>query len=196
MVQGSEENGGAPLLEPEERAEALALVRSSVEILVREGRRQDPPPGTSLSLRRSAAFVTLSLNGRLRGCIGVLESFGALDDTLVHCALAAAAEDRRFPPVSLSELPELRYEISLLSPLRRTRNPGEVEVGRHGVLLQARGRQGLLLPQVPLEYGWDRETYLDHACRKAGLPQGAWKWPDTRLWLFAAEVFGDAPSTK
>jgi AmmeMemoRadiSam system protein A len=140
--------------------------------------------------------VTLTLNDRLRGCIGVLEPLGALDGTLVHCALAAAADDRRFPPVSIDELPDLRYEISLLSPLRPARDPGEVEVGRHGVLLRARGRQGLLLPQVSLEHGWDRETYLDHVCRKAGLTEGAWKWPDSRLWLFTAEVFGDAPSTK
>lgn len=196
MVQRAEKSGDELLLAPEERAAALALVRSSVEILVREGRRQNPSPATSLSLRRSAAFVTLTLKGRLRGCIGVLEPLGALDNTLVHCALAAASEDRRFPPVSIDELPDLRYEISILSPLSPARDPTDVEVGRHGVLLQARGREALLLPQVPMEHGWDRETYLDQVSRKAGLPQGAWRWPESRLWLFTAEVFGETPSTK
>ena len=177
-------------LGPEERAAALALVRRTVEALVREGRRLEPPEGHPLSSRRSAAFVTLSVAGRLRGCIGLLEPAGSLDRTLIHCALAAAAEDRRFSPVSAAELPDLRYEISILSPLLPAASLGAIEVGRHGVLIQARGRQGLFLPQVPVEQGWDRKTYLENLCRKAGLPQDALEWPDSRIWTFTAEVFG------
>jgi AmmeMemoRadiSam system protein A len=190
MDQRHEEMTSAAPLGPEERAAALALVRESVEALVREGRRLEPPGGHSLSSRRSAAFVTLSVGGRLRGCIGLLEPLGSLEQTLIHCAIAAAAEDRRFAPVSAGELPDLRYEISILSPLHPVPSFDEIEVGRHGVLIQARGRQGLLLPQVPVEHGWNRETYLENACRKAGLPRDALKWPDTRIWVFTAEVFG------
>jgi AmmeMemoRadiSam system protein A len=180
-------------LGPQERASALALAREAVELFVREGRRLDPPAGTPLSSRRCSAFVTLTLQGDLRGCIGVLEPIGSLDQTLVHCAVAAASEDRRFAPVSPGEVAGIRIEISLLSPSRPIGSAEELEVGRDGILLQARGRQGLLLPQVPVEQGWDRETFLKQACRKAGLPQEAWKWPDARLWIFTAEVFGEEP---
>ena len=194
MHQRREETADGMPLGPGERSAALALVRQAVEALVLEGRRMEPPEGHPLSPRRCAAFVTLSIGGRLRGCIGLLEPAGSLDQTLVHCAIAAAAEDRRFPPVSARELPGLRCEISILSPLRPAPPIEEIEVGRHGVLLQARGRQGLLLPQVPVEQGWDRGTYLENLCRKAGLPREALKWPDSRLWVFTAEVFaGEAP---
>jgi len=190
MHQQREETAIGTPLGPEERSAALALVREAVETFVREGSRLEPPGGHILSPRRRAAFVTLSIGGRLRGCIGLLEPPGSLDQTLVHCAIAAAAEDRRFPPLAARELPELRYEISILSPLRPAPSFEEIEVGRHGVLIEARGRQGLLLPQVPVEHGWDRGTYLENLCRKAGLPGDALKWPDSRLWVFTAEVFG------
>ena len=190
MDQRPEEAAPSACLGPGEREAALELVRLTVETRVREGRRLGPPEGHPLASRRSAAFVTLSLGGKLRGCIGLLEPLGSLVETLIHCAIAAAAEDRRFPPVGAHELPGLRYEISLLSPLRPASSLEEIEVGRHGLLLQARGRQGLLLPQVPVEYGWDRGTYLENLCRKAGLPREALDWPDRRLWIFTAEVFG------
>ena len=194
MHQRREDTEAEAPLGPEERSAALALVREAVEAYVREGRRLEPPEGHSLSPRRRAAFVTLSIGGRLRGCIGLLEPPGSLDQTLVHCAIAAAAEDRRFPPVSAPELQDLRYEISVLSPLRPAPSVEEIEVGRHGVLIQARGRQGLFLPQVPVEHGWDRGTYLENLCRKAGLPGDALKWPDSRLWVFTADVFGGETS--
>ena len=117
MHQRREDTEAEAPLGPEERSAALALVREAVEAYVREGRRLEPPEGHSLSPRRRAAFVTLSIGGRLRGCIGLLEPPGSLDQTLVHCAIAAAAEDRRFPPVSAPELQDLRSEDSdLLYP--------------------------------------------------------------------------------
>lgn len=194
MDQRREETAAETPLGPEERSAALALVRETVETVVREGRRPEPPEGHRLSSRRRAAFVTLYIGGRLRGCIGLLEPVGSLPETLVHCAIAAAAEDRRFPPVSARELPDLRCEVSILSPLLPVPSLEEVEVGRHGVLIQARGRQGLLLPQVPVEHGWDRGAYLENLCRKAGLPGDALKWPDSRFWTFTAEVFGEEAS--
>ena len=106
-----------------------------------------------------------------------------------ECAVAAATEDPRFPPVSPDELSSLRVEISVLTPLVLIR-PEEVEVGRHGLMIAQGRRRGLLLPQVPVEWGWDRETFLDQTCVKAGLPPSAWRHGAT-LWAFTAEVFGE-----
>ncbi len=182
---------GEAALGPEDRAAALALVRTAVEAVVREGRRLEPSGESRLSSLRAAAFVTLTRGGSLRGCIGVLEPLGSLDQTLVHCAVAAATQDPRFQRISAGELAEIRCEVSLLSPFQEAADPERIEVGRHGLLIRARGRQGLLLPQVPLEQGWDRQTFLEHLCRKAGLPKEAWSWPDSRLWSFTAQVFAE-----
>jgi AmmeMemoRadiSam system protein A len=112
---------------------------------------------------------------------------------VAEAARLAATEDHRFEPPSRGELPRLRIEISVLTPLLRTRAE-DVVVGVHGLMIRQAGRSGLLLPQVPVEHGWDREAFLDHTCRKAGLPPGAWRQPDAELLSFAAEVFGDSPS--
>jgi AmmeMemoRadiSam system protein A len=106
-----------------------------------------------------------------------------------ECAVAAATEDPRFPPVSANELPSLRIEISVLTPLVPIR-PEEVQVGRHGLMVSKGRMRGLLLPQVPVEWGWDREMFLDQTCVKAGLPPSAWRHGAT-LQAFTAEVFGE-----
>jgi AmmeMemoRadiSam system protein A len=136
-----------------------------------------------------AAFVTLTKNGRLRGCIGYTEAVAPLFKVVQECAVAAATEDPRFPPVSPKELPSLHVEISVLTPLFPIR-PEEVEVGRHGLMVAQGRMRGLLLPQVPVELGWDRETFLDQTCMKAGLPPSAWRHGAT-LRAFTAEVFGE-----
>ena len=105
-------------------------------------------------------------------------------------AVAAAVEDGRFAPVNPAELGELRIEISALGPLEPIR-PADVEVGRHGLLISHRSRRGVLLPQVPVEQGWDRETFLEHTCRKAGLPEDAWREQGVELLGFTAAVFGE-----
>jgi len=110
-----------------------------------------------------------------------------------ECAVAAGSEDSRFPPVSPKELPSLRVEISVLTPLVPIR-PEEVEVGRHGLMVAQGRMRGLLLPQVPVEWGWDRETFLDQVCVKAGLPPSAWRHGATLL-AFSAEVFGEDEKT-
>ena len=138
------------------------------------------------------AFVTLRTrgSGELRGCIGHVEADQPLVSTVRRMAVAAATQDPRFPLVTLEELDALRLEISVLSPLAPI-DPEDVEVGRHGLLLRFRGRSGLLLPQVPVAQRWDRDTFLGHTCRKAGLPPDTWRDPACELLAFTAIVFGE-----
>lgn len=145
------------------------------------------PPGV-LS-QPCGAFVTLQAGGRLRGCIGNIVGDGPLWDTVAVMARAAAFEDPRFPPVGPGEFTGLELEISALSPLTPCPDPALVEVGRHGLLIRRAGYSGLLLPQVPGEWGWDRETFLAQTCRKAGLPADAWRDPQATLFWFEAVVF-------
>jgi AmmeMemoRadiSam system protein A len=149
-------------------------------------------PAAGEALPRRGAFVTLKTRaeGRLRGCIGHLEADRPLEQAVQEMAIAAATEDPRFPAVTPEELDTLGLEISVLSPLERVR-PEDVEVGRHGLLVQFRGRRGLLLPQVAVAQRWDRETFLDHTCRKAGVPAESWRDPDCVLLAFTATVFAE-----
>jgi len=150
---------------------------------------QVPQPPTDTLREPFGAFVTLSLRGRLRGCIGHIIGDKPLYETIGEMAEAAAFGDPRFPPLSRAEFDEVAVEISILSPLAPCPDPKLVEVGRHGLLLRRSGRSGLLLPQVPVEWGWDRETFLDQTCHKAGLEPGCWKNPETVIFWFEAEVF-------
>lgn len=156
-----------------------------------------PPPATDVSeaaARPGAAFVTLHNHGDLRGCIGHVEADEPLGGVIARCAVSACSADPRFPPVDASELPHLDLELSLLGPLERIAGPGEIEIGRHGLVVEVGGRRGLLLPQVASEWRWDGETFLAHTCRKAGLSFGAWK-SGARIWRFEAEVFGERAPT-
>jgi AmmeMemoRadiSam system protein A len=107
----------------------------------------------------------------------------------MEMAQAAAFEDPRFPPLTQKELADLEIEISVLTPFRQVRDVTEIEVGKHGLFLERGGRSGLLLPQVATEYRWDRQTFLEHTCLKAGLPREAWQDPETRIYVFSAEIF-------
>jgi AmmeMemoRadiSam system protein A len=111
-------------------------------------------------------------------------------------AAYAAIEDRRFQPVSVSELGILEYEISVLSPLRKVEDINQIHVGQHGLLIRKGDYEGVLLPQVPTEEGWDRNTFLEQVCVKAGLPQQAWKDEDADLFMFSALVFAEPTNPK
>ena len=138
-----------------------------------------------------AAFVTVKIDEELRGCIGSTEASDALGKTVIHCAISAAFRDPRFPPLTAAEYPFINLEISVLSPFRRVASHEEVIAGTHGIMLTRDYYRGLLLPQVAVEYGWDRDQFLSFTCRKAGLPPDAWKDPDTIIEVFTAEVFGE-----
>jgi AmmeMemoRadiSam system protein A len=140
--------------------------------------------------RRGGAFVTLHRDGQLRGCVGHIEMEEPLVDVVRRCAVAACSSDPRFPAVAASELPQIALELSLLGPLEPIGGPDQIEIGRHGLVVEGGWHRGLLLPQVATEWNWNARQFLEHTCRKAGLSPDAWKH-DAKLWRFEAEVFGD-----
>ncbi|MCL2809289.1 MAG: AmmeMemoRadiSam system protein A [Treponema sp.] len=141
------------------------------------------------------AFISLhinSANGRkLRGCIGRMTANLSLIETVRLMAREAAFGDPRFPPLKIEELPKLHIEISALSPMSPCLDYKEVKVGVHGLLLTGQGRSGVLLPQVPVEQGWNQNEYLDYICVKAGLPPESYKNPKNQLYTFTAVVFSE-----
>jgi len=147
----------------------------------------------ALAGRRAGVFVTIYHAGELRGCIGHIEADRALPDSVARCAVAACSEDPRFPAVSALELPEIRLEISVLGPMEPVGGPGDVEIGRHGLLIEMGRHRGLLLPQVATEREWDAATFLSQTCRKAGLASDSWRH-GADVWRFEADVFGDEPA--
>lgn len=151
-----------------------------------------PAPPTGVLHEPLGSFVTLTLGGDLRGCIGSIIGQEPLYKNIARMACAAAFEDPRFPPLTPEEWARADMEISVLGPL--TPCPGQeapqaVEVGRHGLLLQLGNRSGVFLPKVPVEQGWDVHAYLENLCRKAGLPGGSWQHPEARLFWYEALVF-------
>ena len=175
-----------------EKDELLALARKSVEYAVREKKAYEPTASASEVLNQErGAFVTLRKSGELRGCIGYTSAAKPLYMTVRDTATLAALRDSRFQPVSASELPQLEYEISVLSPLRRVLDVRDIKVGQHGLLMKNGAYEGLLLPQVPVEEKWDRQKFLEETCGKAGMRSGCWKDENTDIFMFTAVVFGE-----
>jgi len=165
----------------------LNLVRDAIAAHI-EARPQPAPEIGGVLARPCGAFVSLHHGGELRGCIGHIEANEPLLVVLQRCAIAACSADPRFPAVTAAELKELDIELSLLGPLEPISGAADIEVGRHGLVVEQGWNRGLLLPQVATEWGWDAETFLAHTCHKAGLPRDAWKGA-ARIWRFEAEVF-------
>lgn len=178
------------MLSPEERR---ALLRYARETLAAYFEGEPPPAAPALAdpCHHSGAFVTLEVDGDLRGCIGYPGSQQALDQVVAECAIAAATEDPRFSPLRRREMEALEIEISVLTPIEPIEDVGVIEVGRDGLVVSQGRRRGLLLPQVAVEHGWDRNTFLAHTCLKAGLRADAWK-TGARVLRFQAEVFSEA----
>jgi AmmeMemoRadiSam system protein A len=171
------------------REEAAALLRLAREAVVRAASGGEAPgiPDDPVFSLRGGAFVTLKKDGRLRGCIGSFTGTGSLGATIRAMAREAAVGDPRFRPVTPGETGSLVLEISLLSAMK-TASPGEVVPGVHGVYVRRGNRAGTLLPQVAVEEGWDRETFLAHACLKAGLQPGAFRDDATELFVYTAQI--------
>lgn len=175
-----------------EKDELLALARKSVEYVVREKKAYEPTAGSDEALNQErGAFVTLTKSGELRGCIGYTSALKPLYMAVRDTATLAAMRDSRFQPVSASELPQLEYEISVLSPLRRVLDIRQIKVGQHGLLMKNGDHEGLLLPQVPVEQKWDRQQFLEETCMKAGMSPGCWKDENTDIFMFTAVVFSE-----
>jgi AmmeMemoRadiSam system protein A len=187
-------------ISPAEERTLLAEARETIAAKL-EGRkpayRRSPELAEALKNGRSAlttpcgAFVTLRKGKNLRGCIGRMSAGLPLEETVHVMALEAAFGDPRFPPLETEELPRCSIEISALSPMELCPDPRQVKVGVHGLYLIRQGRSGVLLPQVPVEQGWDLNEYLDYICIKAGLPPRSYEAPDAKLYTFTAVVFGE-----
>ena len=177
-------------LTEEEKEFLLDTVRRRIDLVLREqevGFLPEPPPG--VLHEKLGAFVTLKLHGSLRGCIGKLVSSDPLYTTVSDMAEAAAFHDSRFPPLTMSEFAAIEIEISIMSPITRCDDPSKIVIGKHGLIMRRGPNQGLLLPQVAVEWEWDRETFLAQTCRKARLPLDAWHDPNTEIYWFEALVF-------
>jgi hypothetical protein len=180
-----------------------ALDRQTLLTVAREritsdlaGREPEYPPRRAELEPPGGAFVTLHLvdeRGRhLRGCIGHIESVHPVYDTVRDAAHAAAFRDPRFPPLSVAELGQVELEISVLSRLEVIDDTTLIVAGTHGIMIERGTHSGLLLPQVAAERSWDRTTFLEQTCRKAGLPPGAWSDPATTIRVFTADVFDES----
>jgi AmmeMemoRadiSam system protein A len=182
------------LLDEPEQQRLLALARRALEARVRGEAPPAPDAGGALDLPRGA-FVTLHHRGNLRGCLGRLDVRAPLSLTIAELAAVVSDSDARFDPVRSTELADLDIEISVLTPERVIASPDEIEVGRHGLIVEDGRHRGLLLPQVATEHGFDRQTFLEQACLKAGLPGDAWQQGAT-VQVFEAQVFGERRDTK
>jgi hypothetical protein len=181
--------------EPERglREEEKRLLHHIARRAIEDVARGEPVPGfkvdSGILMDKRGAFVTLKKHGQLRGCIGYIKGIKPLYRAVAEMAVAAAFNDPRFTPVTEAELRDLEIEISVLTPLKRVDDVGQIQVGRDGIYIKRGNYAGLLLPQVATEYGWDRKTFLERTCLKAGLSKDAWKDENTRIYVFSADVF-------
>ena len=179
-------------ISPEDRARLIELARSAVEAAVTGQAAPGATEAEGLLGEQRGCFVTLKNSGRLRGCIGTFIPQKPLGAMVVEMATAASTQDPRFfgDPITASELGELSVEVSVLSPLEETDDPASLAIGRQGIYIISGGRSGCFLPEVATEQGWSAEQFLDHCCAgKAGLPAGAWRDKDTKVYLFTSEKF-------
>ncbi len=177
-------------LDSDEQRFLLALARKSIEEFLTTGKRRRPESGSQKLSAERGAFVTLKVDDQLRGCIGYPVPHKPLIETIAEMAVAAATQDYRFPPIKLEELARTRIEISVLTFPRPVKDVKEIEVGRHGIIVSKGFARGLLLPQVPGEYGWDLKTFLRHGCLKAGLNEDEWQ-KGAAIEVFEAQVFSE-----
>lgn len=178
------------MLSEAQRRRLLQVARQSLRHAVGLGPPADTHTDDPVLRQPAGAFVTLKKDGELRGCIGHIEAVGPLIETVAEMARAAALEDPRFYPVTAEEEPAIEIEISVLSPITPCPDLEAIEIGRHGLVVSQGPYRGLLLPQVPVEWGWDRETFLRRTCQKAGLAPDAYLRGAKVHW-FEAEVFGE-----
>lgn len=178
------------MLSAEERNTLLEIARTAIESALFHQPFQPSSAGLTDSLRQnSGAFVTLESDGQLRGCIGSVQAVEPLYLAVARNAVNAAFKDPRFPALSASEWPAIHLEISVMGPIEPVLDLPAIQVGRDGLIVRKGSRAGLLLPQVAVEWGWDRETFLSQTCIKAGLDPDCWLREGCLIEKFSAEVF-------
>ncbi|MDD5436019.1 MAG: AmmeMemoRadiSam system protein B [Candidatus Omnitrophica bacterium] len=192
-----EDSGEKPMLNETQRARLLQIARESLTGYVTDGKRKAFSEKDPLLNENVGAFVTLHEKGELRGCIGNMIGHGPLYKTVANMAIEAAAGDPRFTPLSAKEVDKVDVEISVLTPLKKVSSYNDVKIPGNGVMIRSGSRTGVFLPQVATETGWNRDEFLTCLCtHKAGLPPDAWKDPNTEIYIFSAEVFGEKGGNK
>lgn len=178
-------------LSEDEKKELLTIARKTLESYLNNKKIPEFKVSSENLKKRYGVFVTLEKFGELRGCIGYIEGIKPLYEGVIDNAINAALRDPRFPPVSLRELKDIKIEITILSPFKKIEDINKIVVGRHGIFIKRGFSQGLLLPQVATEYGWDRETFLKHACLKAGLEPNCYQDKDTEIYIFEGLIISE-----
>ena len=178
-------------LNDHEKQVLLAIARQAIEAAVKTGEEYIEPREEKALNQRNGCFVTIKQNGQLRGCIGNFQSELPLFKEVAMMAQASATKDPRFYPMKQADLENFDLEISVLSPLQKIEEIDEIEVGKHGIYIEKSFYRGVLLPQVAVEHGWDRMTFLKQTCIKAGLPTDAWQGDDADIYIFSAQIFGE-----
>jgi hypothetical protein len=179
-----------PILNKDQQRFLIKLARDSIEYYLEKGEHIQIETDEGILKKKRGAFVTIKHKGELRGCIGYPVPYLPLYKTIIEASVMAATKDPRFLPIQENELPDIDIEISVLSVPKKVNDISEIEVGRHGIIVSKGINSGLLLPQVPLEWGWDLETYLKHGCLKAGLDEKALE-KGAEVEIFTAQVFSE-----
>jgi AmmeMemoRadiSam system protein A len=179
-------------LNTHEQQVLLAIARQAIIHGVQTGQEYVEPREEKVLNQRNGCFVTIKQNGELRGCIGNFQSELPLFKEVAQMAQASATKDPRFYPLKETDLDNFSLEISVLSPLEKIEEIDEIEIGKHGIYIEKSFYRGVLLPQVALEHNWDRLTFLQQTCLKAGLPTDAWQADDADIYVFSAQVFGES----
>lgn len=180
------------ILDKNEKKELLEIARKAIEGYLQKNKIPEFKVKSEALNEKRGAFVTLKKNGELRGCIGRIVADMPLYIVVSNVAVDSAVNDPRFEPVRPNEFKDLEIEISVLTPFEKIKNLDEIEVGKHGLMIKHGFYSGLLLPQVPVEYGWDKETFLTHLCLKAGLPQETYLDKKAEIYKFSAIVFNES----
>lgn len=178
-------------LTSKEKGILLSIARKSIETHIQSGQVYIEPREEMTLNTRNGCFVTIKQGGQLRGCIGNFQSELPIFREVAEMAVASASKDPRFYPMKEEDLQDFTLEISVLTPLHKIEDIEEIKVGKHGIYLEKGYYRGVLLPQVAIEHSWDRETFLNQTCVKAGLPTDAWRAEDTEIYIFSAQVFGE-----
>lgn len=177
-------------LSADEKNLLVEIAREAIITYVKESQIPDRKTDSDLLQLKRGCFVTIKTEGRLRGCIGNFLSEQPLYKLVQEMAVSAATRDPRFYPMKTDDVENFNLEISVLSPLKKIESVEEIEVGAHGLYIEKNSYRGVLLPQVAVEHGWSRETFLDQTCAKAGLAKGGWK-DGAEIYIFSAQVFGE-----